>query len=150
MTEFKFKPNFKKRILATLFDYGLFYLMTYVYLMYFGVPNIEGGYTANGFAALPVPIIWFAYFVLVEAALGATIGHYLINLKVVKLSRKEIGFTEALKRHLLDPIDILFYGLPAFFTIKYSEKHQRIGDMIAGTIVIDLKDFEQIESAFKK
>ena len=104
MNEYIFKSNLKKRILATILDYGLFFLIFYVYLMYFGKPNNEGGYTVNGFAAIPIPIIWFCYFVLIEATMGATVGH----------------------------------------------KHQRIEDMVAQTIVIDLKDFEQNESAFKK
>jgi uncharacterized RDD family membrane protein YckC len=143
MNEYIIKSNLKKRILATILDYGLFFLMFYVYLMYFGKPNNEGGYTVNGFAAIPIPIVWFCYFVLIEATMGATVGHYVSDLKVVKINRQEIGFTEAFKRHLLDPIDILLYGIPAFLTIKYSEKHQRIGDMVAQTIVINLKDFEQ-------
>ena len=59
------------------------------------------------------------------------------------LSSQDIGFIEALKRHLLDPIDILVYGIPAIITIKNSEKHQRIGDKWAKTFVIDMTDPEQ-------
>jgi uncharacterized RDD family membrane protein YckC len=44
---------------------------------------------------------------------------------------------------LLDPIDILFYGIPAIIAIKNSDKHQRLGDMWAKTIVVDIKDAEQ-------
>ena len=58
-------------------------------------------------------------------------------------NRKEIEWTQALKRHLLDPIDILFYGIPAIITVKNSGKHQRLGDMWAKTIVVDIKDPEQ-------
>mgnify|MGYP001573446928 CR=1 FL=1 len=147
MNEFIYKPNFKKRIIATILDYGFFLLLFYVYVMYFGEPNAEGGYTASGFYALPIPIMWFIYFVIIEANLGGTVGHHGLGLKVVKLkNRRDIGISEAFKRHLLDPIDILIYGIPAFLTVKFSEKHQRIGDMVANTIVVDTSDPEQHEN----
>ncbi len=77
--------------------------------------------------------------------MGATPGHHGFNLKVLTLDRKEIAFKQALKRHLLDPIDILLYGIPALIAINNSEKHQRIGDMWAGTIVIDTADPDQYQ-----
>ena len=43
----------------------------------------------------------------------------------------------------LDPIDILIYGIPAIIAIKNSDKNQRIGDMWAKTIVVDMDDEEQ-------
>lgn len=66
-------------------------------------------------------------------------------LQVVTLNRKRIGWKEAAKRHLLDPIDIALYGIPGIIAIKNSDKKQRIGDMWAGTIVVNLKDPEQYE-----
>lgn len=140
---FIFKTNLRKRILATLIDYGFFMLAVTVYIMYFGHPNDEGGQTVNGMIALPIPIAWILYFTVIEACSGATIAHQLMDLKVLTVERKEIDWTHALKRHLLDPIDILFYGIPAIIAIKNSEKGQRIGDMWANTIVVDKKDPEQ-------
>jgi hypothetical protein len=43
----------------------------------------------------------------------------------------------------LDPIDILFYGIPAIIAIKNSDKHQTLDGMWAKTIVVDPKDTEQ-------
>ena len=140
---FKFKTNLKKRIFATLLDYGLYLLSFYVYVMFFGHDNDEGGQTVSGLLALPIFIAWFTYFVVIEAFYGATLGHQGFNLKVLTLNRKDIEFTQALKRHLFDPIDILFYGIPAIIAIKNSEKHQRIGDMWAKTFVVDTADPEQ-------
>jgi uncharacterized RDD family membrane protein YckC len=140
---FKFKTNIKKRIYATLLDYGLYILCFYVYVMFFGHENDEGGLTVEGLLALPIFIAWFIYFVVIETYYGATFGHQGFNLKVQTLNRRDIDFTQALKRHLLDPIDILFYGIPAIIAIKNSDKHQRIGDMWAKTIVVDTTDPEQ-------
>ena len=140
---FKYKTNLKKRIIATLIDYALFLIPTYIYIMYFGQDNNEGGRTVNGIMTLPILIAWIIYFVVIEACYGATLAHQGLYLKVFTVDRKEIEWTQALKRHLLDPIDILFYGIPAIIAIKNSDKHQRLGDMWANTIVIDTKDAEQ-------
>ena len=111
--------------------------------MLVGQENDEGGKTVNGLLALPIPIVWFIYFVIIEAFYGATLAHQGLYLKVLTVDRKEIEFTQALKRHLVDPIDILLYGIPAIIAIKNSAQHQRLGDMWAKTIVIDTKDKEQ-------
>ena len=139
----KYKTNLTKRIFATLVDYGLYLLFFSVYIMFFGTENHEGGKTVSGLTALPLSIIWFIYFIVIETLNGATLGHHCFDLKVVTLKRNDITITQAIKRHFLDPIDILFYGIPAIIAIKNSEKHQRIGDMWAKTIIVDTKDVEQ-------
>ena len=137
------KTNLKKRIIATLLDYSLFLLSTFLYITLVGHDNDEGGKTVSGLLVLPIPIFWFIYFVFIEAHYGTTLGHQALYLEVYTIERKEIEFIQALKRHLLDPIDILFYGIPAIIAIKNSDKHQRLGDMLAKTIVVDTKDAEQ-------
>lgn len=79
---------------------------------------------------------------MIEAYYGATLGHQGFYLRVLSLNRKNIGFKQALKRHLLDLIDF-FYGIPAIIVIKNSDRHQRIGDLWARTIVVDMTDPEQ-------
>ena len=138
-----YKPNLKKRIVATLLDYTIFLIPSYVYISFFGYDNDEGGKTLSGLMALPFPAYWFLYFVVVEAYYGATFAHQALDLKVLTVSRKKISFSEAFKRHILDMIDIFFYGIPAIIATKNSEKHQRLGDMWAKTIVVDTKDIDQ-------
>ena len=140
---FKFKTNLKKRILSTLVDYGLYFLFFYAYIDFFGHENDDGLITVDGILGLPIFIVWFLYFVVVESINGSTLGHMAFNLKVLTLNRKEINFIQALKRHLLDPIDIFFYGIPAIIAIKNSDRNQRIGDIWANTIVVDTTDPEQ-------
>jgi uncharacterized RDD family membrane protein YckC len=140
---FKYKTNLKKRIIATILDYSIVLIPTYVYIMFFGHDNDEGGKTVDGLIALPIPIFWFIYLVVVEGFNGATLAHQALYLKVTTFDRKEIQFTQALKRHLLDPVDIFFWGIPGLIAIKNTDKHQRLGDLWAKTIVIDTKDPEQ-------
>ena len=78
----KHKPLAKtsKRVLATIIDYAVFFAITWVYTMYFGQETTEG-YQIGGILALPIPIFWFLYFVVVEGFWQATLG----------LCRPEIG-----------------------------------------------------------
>lgn len=139
----KLKSNLKKRVYATILDYGLIFLVSFAYILFFGTSDGNGTISMYGIKALLIPIVWFLYFVVIEAEYGATLGHQSFNLKVMTIDRKDIEFSHALKRHLLDPIDILCYGIPAIIAVKYSLRHQRLGDMLAQTIVIDTSDTEQ-------
>ncbi|WP_316843027.1 RDD family protein [Pedobacter gandavensis] len=139
----KIKANLKKRVYATILDYALVSLSTVAYLLFFGEYDGLSNYTVTGLKACVIPIVWFIYFVIIEATYGATLGYKSFNLKVLTVKREEVEFSQALRRHLMDPFDILCYGIPAFIAIKFSEKHQRLGDMLAGTIVIDISDPEQ-------
>lgn len=140
------KSNLVKRILATIVDYGFFLMATFVYILYFGEqdPN-TGEYVVSGIMVLPIPICWFIYFVFIEGLNQATIGHQAFGLIVKTKEGKEILIEEALKRHILDPIDILMFGIPAIFSIKTTPLHQRLGDQFANTIVLDERDEEQMK-----
>ena len=141
-----YKTNLKKRFFASLFDYVIVITLTYLYIDFFGTTNENGedGKTVRGLMTLPLFGFWFIYFVVVEAYFGGTLFHLAFNLKVLTIDRKRIEFTQALKRHLVDPIDFFIWGLPAAIAIKNSDKHQRLGDMWAKTIVVDISDTEQM------
>lgn len=68
---------------------------------------------------------------------GQTIGKKTLKVKVLSLSGEQASIGQYLIRWLFRLVDIyLFDALPAFITVIASEKHQRIGDMVAGTVVI--------------
>ena len=135
------EPNIRNRVIATLIDYGIYLTFFMVYVYTYGTPNNEGGYTVSGMMALPVFISWFVYFPVVESIAGQTLGHLLTGIRVVAKSGEPVTFLQTLKRRIFDPIDILFFfGLIGFITVKNPEKHQRVGDLAAGTIVIGGED----------
>jgi uncharacterized RDD family membrane protein YckC len=145
LSTFKYKSNLKKKIIATIIDYSLFLIPTYIYIMLLGHDNDEGGKTVEGLMAFPIGIFWFIYFVIVEGIFGATLAHQGFNLRVITIERRNIVWTQSFKRHLLDFIDILFWGIPGIIAIINTDKHQRIGDLWAKTIVVDTKDPEQYD-----
>lgn len=77
--------------------------------------------------------------------MGGTIGNSIVGLRAIPMRgpNRKLTFGQYLKRHLLDPINMLFFGLPGIITIKNTEKNQRIGDLWAKTIVVKVK--KQIE-----
>jgi len=53
------------------------------------------------------------------------------------MSGVPISFLQSLKRRVFDPIDLfVFFGLVGYLTVKNSDRHQRVGDIVAGTIVV--------------
>ena len=125
-----------RRVFATLIDYGFFFLVLYVYMIYFGEETPEG-YSVSGLLTLPIFIFWLVYFVLIEGIWQATIGHQLMYLKVCQENYDSIDFGHSFKRRILDLIDFAFFGIPAFVAVGNSERKQRIGDMYAKTLVIE-------------
>jgi uncharacterized RDD family membrane protein YckC len=140
---YEYKSNLKKRILATLLDYLIFGTLCYLFLGFFGEKDEGGGFVVRNLMTMPIVILWIVYFIVIEGLKGATLGHQAFNLKVLTVQRDDIGFSEATLRHLLDLIDVAWYGIPALITIKYTEKHQRLGDLVAKTIVVDTEDETQ-------
>ena len=56
---------------------------------------------------------------------------------MLSLNYKEIDIGQSFKRRIVDVVDFMFFGIPAFICIGNNEKKQRIGDMFAKTIVIE-------------
>jgi len=80
--------------------------------------------------------IIFAYFILMEAYVGWTVGKRILGMRVVDGTGNKIGFSKALIRNLLRLVD----GLPALnilgiILIACSPRGQRFGDRVAKTFV---------------
>jgi len=137
----------KLRIFATLIDYGIYGIFYFGYIYAFNESTQAGNMTVTGLTALPIFLVWFLYFVVIESISG-TPGHDICKLKVVKINGSKISITDALKRRICDPIDIMMYGIPAIICISKTEKHQRIGDLLANTLVVKASDITETEVIF--
>lgn len=141
MTEINSKKNIGKRIFAGIFDYILIFTFFFIFVYTYGEPNEEGGFTVNGILALVPVLFWALMTVGVEQLLGATLGNYAVELKPISLigDLEKPSFVQSLKRHLLDPIDMFFFGIVGIISIKNSAKNQRLGDQWANTTVVNSK-----------
>jgi len=76
------------------------------------------------------------YFTLFEWKLGATVGKRIMNLRVVTLSGGPITLGAAAARTVMRIIDGQFLYVVAAIAVAASKRHQRLGDMVAKTLVI--------------
>jgi uncharacterized RDD family membrane protein YckC len=143
--EIKTESNIGNRFVAGLVDYIIIYGFTFFLSYTIGEPNNEGGTSLSGLPALIPIIFWLIMTVGLESGLGATIGNSLVGLKAIPKNgtNRKLTFSESFKRHLLDPIDMFFFGLVAIITIKNTEMNQRIGDLWARTIVVSIKSLNE-------
>jgi len=82
-------------------------------------------------------ILYFGYFIVMEAMRGATLGKMLLRLRVVKTDGSPISWSESVIRNLLRIIDALptAYIVGAIL-IWTSPLRQRLGDRAAKTVVV--------------
>ena len=98
-------------------------------------------------------VIYLAYFVVLEAIWSRTLGKFFQGLVVRKLDGSPCDWTAALIRGGLRVFEVnplLLGGLPAGLVIIASQRKQRIGDLLAGTVVVSNKliwDSNSIEPA---
>jgi uncharacterized RDD family membrane protein YckC len=146
--EIRTEPNIGNRFAAGLVDYIIIYGVTFFLVFTIGEPNDEGGYSLNGLPGLIPIIFWLIMTVGLEIGFGATIGNSLVGLKAIPKNgtNRKLTFGESFKRHLLDPIDMFFFGLVGIITIKNTDLNQRVGDLWAKTIVVPIKSLTELKS----
>jgi uncharacterized RDD family membrane protein YckC len=93
------------------------------------------GFNLEGVEALALFALCLVYFVAMEATLGATIGKLLLGVRVRTPEGRCISWTASLTRNLLRAVDVCFCFIGALF-IWTSPRRQRLGDRIAGTVVV--------------
>ena len=87
-------------------------------------------------------LIYLAYFVVLEALWSRTLGKYFQGLIVRKLDGSRCNWKAALIRGSLRVVEVnplLLGGIPAGIAVISSERKQRIGDLLAETVVVSDK-----------
>jgi len=90
-------------------------------------------------------LLYWGYYSLFEAFWnGQTPGKRLLKIRVIKDSGRQITLFEALARNLLRVVDMLpsFY-LIGVITMLCNREQKRLGDLVAGTIVVHERTEEQ-------
>ena len=80
-------------------------------------------------------VLLLAYFVYLEARYGQTVGKMLMDIVVISEDDGPISYRESVIRTLLRPVDLV--GFVAMFA---TDRRQRIGDLVADTIVVETKE----------
>ena len=124
------------RSVAILIDMILLFALGYVIAM------LTGATTADGFNLQGGPFfLWLfvtlGYYIGMEGQFGATLGKRAVGLKVVKLEGGgALDWQAAVVRNVLRVVDGLFFYLVGAILVWTSDNKQRLGDRVAGTVVI--------------
>jgi uncharacterized RDD family membrane protein YckC len=101
------------------------------------VAIIIGALTAlRGLVFLFFLVFTFLYFTWMEGTYGQTVGKMAVKIKVVKEDGSPIDYGDAAVRTILRIIDGIFLYFIGAILIWSSDKRQRLGDMVARTIVV--------------
>ncbi len=90
------------------------------------------------------------YFVVFEALWGRTLGKLITGTVVIDRNGRAPGFAKALMRTVLRLIEVnplLIGGLPAGIALLMTTRHQRLGDLLAGTYVVRKKYLNRAAAA---
>ena len=86
--------------------------------------------------------VFLGYYFVLETFWGRTIGKYLQGLIVKKLDGTAADWKTALVRTVLRVLEvnpILFGAIPAGIVLISTERKQRLGDILAGSVVVSDK-----------
>lgn len=104
--------------------------------MLFGEQLPSGGFSGNHLLYFFFGL-WILLMVVTEILFESTIGNLVFGLKAVKLNGDKMNFWQPLIRHCTDLIDMWPFGLVGILTIKFTNRNQRLGDILAETIVVE-------------
>src|SRR5262249_15252496 len=136
-----------RRMFAQLLDLILCYGAVFVFGIFLLVAFAGAGALTGalddalklgvGLLLLLVFAAQWLYFVVWEALRGTTPGKMALGLRVLTTEGRPIGVTEAALRNLLRAADALPIGyLVGVASMTLSPRFQRLGDLVAGTIVV--------------
>jgi uncharacterized RDD family membrane protein YckC len=135
--------NVGSRILAFLIDMavvlaGLFVGITGVALLVSAADAALPDWLVLAMFFVLVPGWWLGYFTAFETLWrGRTLGKAALGLRVVTREGAPVRFRHAVIRTLLGTVDFLLgSGFFAVVFILFSRDNQRLGDMVAGTLVL--------------
>ncbi len=128
-----------RRTLATLIDLapgGLLYILL---AALFG--DLEAGEDAAALSVTDPALAlwvgaWFTYYLVMEARWGGTLGKLATGISIVRRDGGPAGWREALLRTLLRPVDAFGFYLLAAVLVWSSPARQRLGDRMAGTVIV--------------
>jgi uncharacterized RDD family membrane protein YckC len=111
---------------------GSWWSLSQIWMPDFGILGWFGGLFAFHF------LLWLIYFTYFEGTSGQTIGKRHVQIKVVKEDGSRCDLGSAFTRSLLRVLDYLpFLYAIGITLIVVTEKHQRMGDMFARTMIVE-------------
>lgn len=93
-----------------------------------------------------LPLVWILYFAIQESRFGATLGKHIgawpAHLRVVRVDGSRLTFWQAFLRALIGLFETNIIGA---IIVSATPLHQRLGDLAAGTIVVDKTKIHRVK-----
>ena len=122
------------RVLAALADWAVVLVMVLATALTLGLFRGQSRWAAALGIAVIYGILW-GYFTLFEGLWqGQTPGKWWLGIRVIRDTGHGITLSDAAARNLLLPIDVV--GMVGVILIAVHPKGRRLGDLIAGTVVV--------------
>lgn len=91
-----------------------------------------------------VAAVQFAYFFVMELAVGQSVGKRIIGIRVQREDGRRVGFVGALVRNLVRIVDATCpMAVIGFFMVAFSARRQRLGDLLGRTVVVPVPPPEE-------
>ena len=84
--------------------------------------------------------VWLLNYTILQGATGASVGKFMLGLRVVNAEGQVCGMGRAFVRSLLLIVDEFFCFLVGLITVNVTHPHQRVGDLVAKTYVVAASD----------
>jgi uncharacterized RDD family membrane protein YckC len=125
-----------QRIFELIIDVIIFWVVFFIYLFAFNMDENGKFHFLQTLFSWPVLLYWIIYFPIIEGIYGQTFGKRAMKIRVASASGNELTLGQSVVRRLFDVVDLFFFGLVGILVMSRSDKNQRVGDKVAGTIVI--------------
>lgn len=106
------------------------------------------GHLLAGFGLMGGQLVWVVVclfiFSFLEGKWGVTLGKWVLGIRVLGTDLRPCGFGRAFVRNLLKFIDGFFNFTVGILLVALTESWQRVGDMAARTVVIDMRQEETL------
>jgi len=127
-----------RRVAAYFIDLILICILLAVYVYFFGGRSSSGQLILDHtYGRLEMILLAHLYYIVQEYFFQQTIGKRFFQLKVQKINGGSLSLKDVLLRNLLNTIELFLLPIIAFLVVFLSKNHQRIGDLLAQTIVTD-------------
>jgi uncharacterized RDD family membrane protein YckC len=139
------------RVCAMFLDFIVLFPLFWLVIAVIGVANgvykggnadLVGGPALLAF--LIITVVWIAFYLFTEYFFEGSPGKYVMGIKVTSLCEGRITIPQAVARNLLRPVDAVGFYLLGFVVAICSKQRQRIGDLAAGTVVVEMPEARRI------
>ena len=126
-----------RRVLAALVDVGIVLAGTVVILFAADALSGDSGEIRGALGAVILGWALYYHFAM-ESGDGQTVGKKLMKLRVVRADGRPAGMREIAVRTVLRVVDSIgFYIVGLIVMLATGERRQRLGDLAAGTKIVD-------------